>query len=63
MNDQWKSNGNCKLCRRQTHCTKPCKAHKRAETAQLYGMAGEIMALAAAKIMKNKIKGEEKDEI
>ena len=24
-NEQWLSDGNCKLCRRRKYCTKPCK--------------------------------------
>lgn len=26
--DRWKSDGNCKYCRRRNYCTKDCKAAK-----------------------------------
>lgn len=63
MNDQWNSNGNCNLCRRQKYCSKPCKACKRAEAIRLHKIACDIMAIGAAKVIEDKIKGEEKDEI
>lgn len=27
-NEQWLSNGDCNLCRREKYCSKPCKANK-----------------------------------
>lgn len=27
-NEQWKTGGDCTLCRRQNYCTKKCKQHK-----------------------------------
>lgn len=28
-NEQWKLNGDCRLCRRKNYCNKPCTACKR----------------------------------
>lgn len=28
-NEQWKSDGDCKACRRKNYCGKGCKAHER----------------------------------
>lgn len=28
-NEQWKLNGNCKKCRRNNYCSKPCTRHNR----------------------------------
>ena len=30
MSDNWKTDGNCRECRRQDYCSKPCTALKRA---------------------------------
>ena len=61
MDDQWNSNGNCNLCRRQKYCSKPCKACKRAEAIRLHKIACDIMAMSAAKLLKEKEK--KKDEV
>ena len=29
-NEQWKSDGNCSICRRKTYCKKACSASKKA---------------------------------
>lgn len=63
MDDQWNSNGNCDLRRRQKYCSKPCKACKRAEAIRLRNIACDILAMSAAKVLKEKVKGEEKDEV
>lgn len=28
-NEQWKSDGDCNICRRRTYCNKDCSAHRR----------------------------------
>lgn len=27
--EQWKTNGDCRFCRRYKYCAKPCKVHNR----------------------------------
>lgn len=28
QNEQWLSDGNCKICRKRNYCTKPCKRNQ-----------------------------------
>lgn len=42
-NEQWKSDGNCELCRRQKYCSKDCKAAKgRAERILTEAFTGAL---------------------
>lgn len=33
MSENWKTDGNCKECRRRNYCSKACKKHKEYEQA------------------------------
>ena len=44
--EQWLSYGNCDICRRKKFCGKPCTANKRADRAQIAGIAAAIMCEA-----------------
>lgn len=35
-NERWLTDGNCKFCRRQKHCSKPCKKNKEATQRDIY---------------------------
>lgn len=49
-NEQWKSNGNCNICRRKSYCKKDCPAFHRAIQRAIIGRMFENTAFAAMTI-------------
>ena len=43
MADSWLTDGNCKECRRQKYCNKPCKAHKTSTMNFIHGAVASTM--------------------
>lgn len=58
-NERWKSDGDCRKCRRDPYCTKPCKARKKNVKKFLLESSAESVAAAMAKAFGKK---EEKKE-
>lgn len=46
-NEQWKSDGNCEVCRRRSYCSKRCSAFRR----KMKGMICSAFANSAAGAM------------
>lgn len=44
MADSWKTDGNCKECRRQKYCSKECTASKRAIRAFIQKVVNEKLS-------------------
>jgi hypothetical protein len=42
--DQWKSDGDCKLCRRNPYCTKVCRASRNRLFQKMSEKASELIA-------------------
>jgi len=42
-NEQWVKGGDCKKCRRQNYCSKPCKEYKSARQVFLRGAFKEAL--------------------
>ena len=51
-NEQWKSGGNCNLCRRKNYCSKPCALAKRQQKAMLRGLVADTMNRMTGGAMK-----------
>lgn len=54
-NEQWKLNGNCEKCRRNTYCSKPCTCHDRQIRAELKGLVADTMDKMAGGMMSEAI--------
>ena len=48
--EQWKIDGDCKVCRRDAYCTKPCKLRK----TRLDRILARTIAEKKAELMKKK---------
>lgn len=44
--EQWKLDGNCKKCRREPFCSKPCRAKKEKDRSVLADAVAGIMVAA-----------------
>ena len=44
MDERWKSDGNCKKCRREKYCKKPCTAKKRRKERLFQTAVKEVLA-------------------
>ena len=44
-NEQWKTDGNCKFCRRKKYCGAECTASKRRIKAEIYSLIAEKTGL------------------
>lgn len=56
-NEQWKSGGDCKLCRKQSYCKGDCKAHTRYTNAVFANAIANAIVLSiidGAGLDKNK---------
>lgn len=46
--EQWLFGGDCKLCRRAKHCSKPCKIHREIIRREVYNiidrMTGKVLS-------------------
>jgi hypothetical protein len=56
--EQWKSDGNCKICRRKEYCGKMCKAGKRAMEVTIGEVLNSIPSYIAMKKALSKTKEE-----
>lgn len=43
-NEQWKSDGDCNLCRRQSYCNHLCKKKEARLTAEMLARVKEVMS-------------------
>ena len=43
-NEQWKSGGDCTLCRRRNYCSKKCKEHKKLIDNEVAKVTGKIFS-------------------
>ena len=55
--DQWKSGGDCRVCRKQKYCHKPCSANKRLMDVVIHEAirktkAGQLMEAAKAEMRR-----------
>lgn len=41
--DQWLLSGDCSICRRRNHCSKPCTKRKRRRNAEFGAMVAKMM--------------------
>lgn len=53
--DQWKSGGDCRVCRKERYCRKPCSANKRLMNTIIHEAirktrAGQLMEAARAEM-------------
>ena len=51
-NEQWKSGGNCNLCRRKNYCSNHCTLAKRKQKAMIRGLVFDAMNQATGGAMK-----------
>lgn len=54
--EQWKSGGNCKICRRKDYCGKMCKASKMAMQVTIEEALNTIPSYIALKKALSKVK-------
>ena len=58
-NEQWKLDGDCRKCRRDKYCSKPCTRCKHVDQAEIAGYVSEalnnITGDTYEKIMKNRM--------
>lgn len=47
-NEQWKSGGDCSICRRKSYCSKLCSAANKSIMRKIYGKVAETMSGAFA---------------
>lgn len=57
--EQWKSGGNCKICRRKDYCGKMCKESKRAMQVTIEEALNTIPSYIAMKKALSKVKERE----
>ena len=55
--DQWKQGGDCRQCRKESYCHKPCSANKRLMNAMIHEAirktkAGQLMEAARAEMRR-----------
>lgn len=46
MNEQWKLNGDCEICRRAKYCTKGCKKQRTADERLMKALAFRVFTRA-----------------
>ena len=54
-NEQWKLQGNCDKCRRDSYCSKPCTRRSRANKARMNRLVAETMDAMTGGAMRDVI--------
>ena len=49
QNEQWLSDGDCKICRKRNYCTKPCKRNQWKRQQDLNSAVAEAIVKTAGK--------------
>lgn len=60
-NEQWKSTGNCSICRRHNYCSKQCRANKAAMQATIEEVLNTIPSYNAMKKALKDVKSRMKE--
>ena len=53
--EQWRSGGNCNLCRRKNYCSNPCTLAKKRQKAMIRGLVADTINLATGGVMNEVI--------
>lgn len=54
MNEEWKTDGNCSMCRRKGYCSKPCKRNQqRVDTNIRAAMGATLLGTALKQYIQN----------